>query len=124
LYTAVAVLVLLVHLCWILFVIFGAIWTRHRPLLAALHIGSLLWGIVVEVSPLPCPLTSVEQLAQTRAGIHPYRGSFLVHYLDRIVYPEIPDWLLTSLGIAVCALNLTIYAWRYRRGFRRPPHLP
>lgn len=112
---AAVALVLAVHLVWILFVIFGALFTRNRPALAILHITSLIWGVIVEVSPLPCPLTLSEQFFETRAGIDPYRGGFLLHYLDRIVYPDIPDWLLTLLGIAVCAANLAIYLRRYIR---------
>ena len=53
----VAVLILMVHLAWLALVIFGAFWTRGRPVCSALHILALLWGIVVEVSPWPCPLT-------------------------------------------------------------------
>ena len=58
-----AAIVLILHLAWIFWVIFGALWTRNRPALTAFHIGSLIWGIVVEVTLLPCPLTDAEQLA-------------------------------------------------------------
>ena len=108
-----AAIVLVFHLAWILWVIFGAFWTRNRPALTAFHIGSLIWGIVVEVSPLPCPLTDAEQLLQATAGVNPYHGSFVVHYLDRLVYPNVPESLLVYCGVAVCAFNLLIYVWRY-----------
>ena len=104
-------LALLLHVCWIGFVIFGALWTRNRPVLAALHIASLVWGAIVELSPLPCPLTLLEEYTSR----FPYRGAFVAHYLERLLYPELPEWLLTAVAVAVCAVNLGIYAWRYAR---------
>jgi Protein of Unknown function (DUF2784) len=117
---ALAAVMLTLHLGWILWVIFGAVWTRGRRLLTALHVGSLVWGSVVEIGPWPCPLTLVEQFFETKAGISTYQGGFLVHYLDLVVYPDLPGWLLTAAGVTVCAGNLAIYALRLlRRGVWR-----
>ena len=118
-YDTAAVAMLVLHLAWILWVIFGVLWTRGRPWLAAFHIGSLLWGIAVELSPWPCPLTMAEQFFERSAGIAPYRGSFLLHWLDRIVYPNLSVRLLTICGVAVCVANLAIYllrCWRPSSG--------
>jgi hypothetical protein len=105
--------VLTIHLLWILWVIFGACWTRRRVVLTAFHVLSLVWGIVVELSPLPCPLTMAEQIFEGKAGLEAYRGAFLPHLLDRLVYPNLPDALLVAVGVAVCAVNLGVYVWRY-----------
>ena len=113
-FAVLAALVLLAHLLWILWVIFGWTLTRHRPILTALHILSLVWGIAVEAGPWPCPLTIAEQWFEARAGASPYRGSFIVHYLDALVYPDVPEALLTCIGAAVCILILAIYANRFR----------
>ncbi len=109
---ALASLVLTIHLLWLLWVIFGAFWTRGRILLTAFHILSLIWGIVVELSPLPCPLTMAEQFVEGKVGLEVYRGAFLPHLLDRLVYPNLPEALLVAVGVAVCAVNLGVYAWR------------
>jgi hypothetical protein len=109
----IASVILSVHLLWILWVIFGAFWTRGRIFLTAFHILSLVWGIVVELSPLPCPLTMVEQFFEGKAGAEAYRGAFLPHLLDRLVYPNLPEVLLVAVGVAVCAANLGVYAWRF-----------
>ena len=37
-----------------------------------------------------------------------YRGPFLLHYLDAVVYPNIPPNLLIAGAVAVCVLNLWI----------------
>jgi hypothetical protein len=110
-----AILVLLAHLAWIVLVIFGALWTCGRPVWSALHILALLWGIAVEAGPWPCPLTLAEQFFEARAGLTAYQGSFLLHTLDGIVYPNVPAWVVTIIGVAVCALNLGIYALRLRK---------
>lgn len=116
-YASAAAALLLVHLLWILWVIFGAVWTRNRPLLAGFHIASLVWGIIAELGPWACPLTLAEQFFEAAAGSDPYRGGFVIHHLDAMVYPDIPEALLISLGVAVCGLNLVIYGWRYYRRF-------
>ena len=108
--------VLIIHLLWILWVIFGAFWTRGRPLLSVFHILSLMWGVIVELSPLPCPLTVAEQFFEQKAGAKTYGGgTFLSSLLDRLVYPDLPEALLVSAGVAVCGFNLMLYGWRYRR---------
>lgn len=122
---AIASLVLLAHLAWIVLLIFGALWTRGRPIWSVVHIAALVWGIAVEAGPWPCPLTLAEQYFEARAGITPYHGSFLVHTLDAIVYPNLPDWAVATAGVAVCVLNLAIYArrwflWRRRRSGADP----
>ncbi len=107
------------HLLWLLWVILGAAWTRNRPALAAVHIASLLWGIVVEVGPCPCPLTLVEEYFERGYKIDSYPGGFIIHYLEMLVYPDLPVWLVTLCGVAVCVANLSIYAWRWGK-WRRP----
>jgi hypothetical protein len=110
-----AALVLAIHLLWIMWVICGAFFTRGRPVLTVFHVVSLAWGIIVELSPLPCPLTLTEQFFEQQAGTGSYRGAFVAHYLDRIVYPDIPESVLVIAGVAICVVNLGIYGWRYRQ---------
>jgi hypothetical protein len=112
-------LVVAIHLAWILWVIMGALWTRGRPWLTAFHVASLLWGIIVETCPVDCPFTLAEQTLEAHAGLHPWSasshalsGGFLFHTLDALVYPNVPVALLITCAVAVCALNLGIYAWR------------
>src|SRR5437867_9742955 len=114
-YSALAAAILGLHLLFILWIVFGAAVTRRRPLLRWLHLGSLVWGILIEILPWTCPLTWAENFLETRAGIAPYQGGFLVDYLDALIYTNIPRGLLTGLGGAVCVVNLGIYARRFHR---------
>jgi hypothetical protein len=118
-YRIAAVSVLAVHLIWILWVIFGALWTRGHPWWTGFHLGSLVWGIIVETGPWPCPLTMAEQFFEVRAGGTPYEGSFMQHLLEQIVYPDLPYELLTIAAVIVCGFNLLIYARRGVLAYRR-----
>lgn len=114
-----AILVLTSHLLWIVLLIVGALFTRGRPLWSTLHILALIWGIVVEVGPWPCPLTLAEQYFEAGAGLAAYQGSFLLHTLDALVYPNLPGWLVTVFGVSVCVFNLGVYLWRFRKHLLR-----
>ncbi len=81
-----------------------------RPRLAALHVATLVYGVIIEIFGFWCPLTALEEWLQVRGGVSAYRGPFLVHYLDAVVYPNILPNLLIAGAVAVCVLNLWIYA--------------
>ncbi|SPE23495.1 conserved membrane hypothetical protein [Candidatus Sulfotelmatomonas gaucii] len=117
--TTAAILILLAHLIWIVLVIFGALFTRGRPLWSVLHVLSLIWGVITEAGPWPCPLTLAEQYFEVKAGMAAYQGSFLLHTLDAILYPNTSPWVVTVVGVAVCAINLAIYGWRFRKYLHR-----
>src|SRR6266481_3886292 len=110
LYSALAIFVLILHALFILWVVFGALLTRSHSILRWLHIASLVWGILTELLPWPCPLTLLENWLEARAGVEPYEGGFLLHYLDRLIYPDVSPTVLTVAGVFVCALNLALYA--------------
>jgi len=97
-------------------VLLGWTVTRCRALLRTLHITSLVYAIVIELIPWPpCPLTVAESWLEARAGIEPARGPFLVHVLDAIVYPDLPEWLVVGCGVFSCVTILSVYLRRYSR---------
>jgi hypothetical protein len=109
-----AALVLILHLLFIGWVLLGWVLTRRRPWLRWAHIVSLLYGIVIETGPWPCPLTLAENYFLERAGIAPYREPFLIHYLEAVVYPNVSPALLTWCAVAACGFILAIYVRRFR----------
>src|SRR5438105_12678036 len=115
-YSGLAACVLFLHMLFILWVVFGALLTVSRPILRWLHIVSLVSGILTEVLPWPCPLTVLENWLEAKAGVQPYEGGFLLHYLDKVVYPDISVTVLTVAGVIICALNLAFYAGQTRIG--------
>jgi len=114
-YSVLAVSVLFVHALFIVWVVFGTLLTRSRPILRWLHIASLVWGTLTELLPWPCPLTVLENWLEAKAGVQPYQGGVLLHYLDKLVYPDISATVLTIAAVIICTLNLAFYArqaWR------------
>lgn len=108
--------VLLLHLLWCGWVLLGWTVTRRRPLLRTLHIASLIYAVIIELIPWPpCPLTVAETWLETRAGIQPAHGPFLVRVLDGIVYPELPEPVVVGCAVMVCVAILAVYVRRYRR---------
>lgn len=39
----------------------------------------------------------------------------LVHVLDVIVYPDLPEWLVVGVAVVVCVAILDVYLTRYLR---------
>jgi hypothetical protein len=108
--------VLLVHLLWCGWVLLGWTVTLGRPRLRALHIGSILYGVVIELVPWPpCPLTVAEMWLEARAGIEPAREPFLERVFDAILYPDLPQWLVVGCAVVVCVAILGVYLRRYLR---------
>lgn len=104
--------VLLAHLAFILFVLFGAmlsIWWRWLP---AVHLPAMAWGVFVELTGRVCPLTPLENSLRRGAGQSGYSDSFIEHYILKVIYPsgltlEV-QWLLASVVVIV---NVAIYGW-------------
>lgn len=96
------------HLAFVAFVIFGGflVWRWPRALFA--HIPALAWGVWVEVSGQICPLTDLENRLRHLAGEAGYGGGFMHHYLLPILYPPgltRPDqWVLAGALIGLNAL--------------------
>lgn len=113
-YFGCAIIILILHLAFIAWVIFGAAVTRGRPLLTGFHILSFIWSLLVEIFPFSCPLTAAENWLESQAGAAPYYGGFLLHYLDLLVYPNLPPILLTVAAVLVVAINVFVYGRRWR----------
>ena len=106
---------LVVHLLFILWVALGAFFSRGRPILRWSHMISLVYAIPLAILEGTCPLTPLENWLRDRAGIPTYMGGFLLHYLDALVYPNVPPLLLTVGTVALCLFNVGVYIARYRR---------
>lgn len=52
----------------------------------------------------------LENWLEAKAGLQPYQGGFLLHYLDKLAYPDISAAVPTVSGVLICVLNLALYA--------------
>lgn len=116
LYSTAAALVLLAHLAFVLFVVFGAALVVRWPRMAWLHLPAALWGVFIELSGRGCPLTMLENLLRLRAGVEGYGESFIEHYVLWLLYPGgLTREVQFVLAGLVAAINLILYAWIWRR---------
>lgn len=116
-YQLLADAVLALHLAIVIFVVGGlafiivgnlrawrwanALWFRLAHLAAIAGVVTESW------LGLACPLTSAEMWLRTQARATTYRGSFIEHWLGRVLYWEAPTWVFTAaysaFGFAVAA---------------------
>ena len=121
-YRLAADLVLVLHVAFVSFVVIGLVlivlgnrlgwrwanawWFRLLHLAAIAYVVAEAWIGVV------CPLTSFEMWLRDNAHEAIYGGSFVEHWLQRLLYYDLPGWVFTSaytvFGVAVAAAW-----WRY-----------
>ena len=116
LYRLLADLVLIVHFAFILFAIFGGLLVLYRFKVIWLHLPALLWGAAIVGLGGICPLTPLENTLRNMAGLQPYSGSFLEHYLLLAIYPPgLTREIQILLAVALIVLNMLVYGivvWR------------
>ena len=112
----VADLVVILHLVWILFLIFGAVLGRRRVWIMRLHLLGLGFAVVLTAAGWICPLTHLEVWLRRQAGGagSGYRGTFVGHLVERLVYVNVPrSWVLV-----VVILIVAVSIWCYRGAMR------
>ncbi|MEO8132450.1 MAG: DUF2784 domain-containing protein [Betaproteobacteria bacterium] len=68
-----------------------------------------------------CPLTSLEIWLRVKAQATTYAGSFIEHWLQRILYYEAPAWVFT-LAYTLFGLAVVAAWWYFPPRFRRRAH--
>ena len=93
----------------------NALWFRLAHLAAIAIVVAESWFGVI------CPLTSFEMWLRAKAGETTYAGSFVEHWLQRILYYEAPPWVFT---VAYSLFGLLVAAswWYFPPKFRRRTH--
>ena len=105
-----AILVLLLHFSFILFVIFGAILILKFKKIIYFHVPAVAWGAYIELSHSICPLTHLENYFLKKAGKEQYSVDFIENYIFKIIYPPALNYeIQTYLGIILIFVNLVIY---------------
>ncbi|MBY0420260.1 MAG: DUF2784 domain-containing protein [Pararheinheimera sp.] len=108
--------ILVVHVLFVCFVVFGLVavylgyflnwlWVRNLSF-RLLHLLAI--GIVVLQSWLGviCPLTIWEMALRKEAGAGTYEGSFIQHWLHQLLFYTAPDWVFILLYSAFGLLVL------------------
>ena len=130
LYRALADLVLVTHVAFVAFVVFGLIlilcggfcgwgWVRN-PWFRAAHLAAI--GLVVLQSwfGIVCPLTILERVLRESAGETTYSETFIAHWLHQVLFFQAPMWVFTvcytlfGLAVVVSWIKFRPRAFRSR----------
>jgi hypothetical protein len=107
------------HLAFVVFVVFGGLLVIWRRWLAWAHVPAAVWGVWIEFAGWMCPLTPLENWFRERGGRPVYASGFVEHYVVPILYPSALSrdlqWLLGGL---VLVINVAIYVTVLRRARR------
>jgi hypothetical protein len=107
------------HFIWILFLFFGAFWGSRKRLVRLIHLSGLALAFLIQAWDGYCPLTHVEIYLRARHDpALAYGGSFLIYYLEKIIYLEVSHTLILIATIILCGINFLFYFNYFRR--RRP----
>ncbi|MGD0884000.1 MAG: DUF2784 domain-containing protein [Thermodesulfovibrionales bacterium] len=109
-YKFAADVVVIVHFLWIVFLICGVfLGRRYRPV-RIIHLAGLSFAVIIELFGWYCPLTHLEVWLRERYGSSSsYSGSFIVHYIEKLVYLELSPALIFVATLAIAACSLYLY---------------
>jgi len=97
------------HLGFIVFVLFGGLFVLRWRWVLFLHVPAAVWGGIVELLGWRCPLTPLEQYFRQMNGLS-YQGEFVEQYILPLVYPVgLTRQMQIFFGISVFVINGVIY---------------
>ena len=102
--------VVVFHLLWIVFLIFGALVGTRIAWMKWLHLGALAYSLALQAFHWVCPLTILELwLRRADDPAAGYAGGFMAHYAQRLVYAPVPATLLFIATLVIVVLTLWAY---------------
>jgi hypothetical protein len=113
-----------VHILALLFIGLGGFLAWRWPKVLFGHVFFAIWGVLVNITPIPCPLTALENYFRHQQGLGDLPGGFNAYYLYGHV---IPRSLLPAVGVLAIAIVLISYVgayqrWRHREHGSTPAH--
>ena len=119
LYKIFADLIVVMHFLWILFMLSGFFLTLKgffnlkffdRWLFRTLHLCGILYVGLLALLREYCPLTILEN--SLRARYNPeltYPGSFIVYYIEKLVYPDVNALIILIPTIFIALVTIVVY---------------
>jgi hypothetical protein len=112
-YNFLADLVVLLHVCFVLFVMLGGFLVLWKSSIALFHIPAVFWAAGIEFLGWICPLTPLENMLRAKGGGTGYATGFVEHYLVPLLYPAVlTRKMQICLGLIVLGVNIALY-WTF-----------
>lgn len=115
-YLLFAEIVFIIHFLWIIFLVFGCIWGRKYKIIKTIHISGLLFAVILQLFGWYCPLTYLESWLRTKySSAYMPADSFIIYYLEKIIYLDISPNIIFILTIALLIITFFIYfrSWSF-----------
>ncbi|MBM7770839.1 hypothetical protein JOD54_001043 [Actinokineospora baliensis] len=111
-----------VHFAALLYIGLGGFLAWKWPKSVFVHVFFAIWGVLVNLTPVPCPLTALENHFRAEQGLGPLPGGFNEYYIYGTL---VPDGLVDL--VAVGALSVLVFSyvgayqlWRNRKNVMVP----
>jgi hypothetical protein len=129
LFALLADLFLVLHVLFVTFVVLGLVlvilggirgwrWVRNL-LFRQAHLVAIAIVVLQAWLGVVCPLTNIEMYFRQRGGNATYSGSFIVHWLEELLYFNAQPWVFaaayTAFGLAVALSWLFVRPLQRRR---------
>ena len=120
--------VLVAHFCIALFIVGGlgvivvGSWRRWRVAgsvgFRVAHFAAIAVVVAESWFGITCPLTTLETWLRARAGVVPYSGGFIQHWLSRLLFYEAPAWAFV-MAYSLFGLLVVASWWCFPSSARR-----
>ena len=109
-----------IHFLWIVFLFLGALWGVKNKIIRVFHLIGLFFAILIQVFGWYCPLTYLEVWLRSRQDpALNYTGSFIIYYVEKIVYLEVSQSIIFLFTVLLCVVNGWFY---FRRKSKTKSH--
>lgn len=137
-YKIIADLIVVIHLFWIVFMVWGFLLTLKasvclyilkrnvenslrffdRYIFRTAHLGGIVFVALLVLLNTYCPLTIAENLLLRRYNPSlTYPGSFIIHYVEKIVYPDVDPSILYTATLIVALFTLIMFILKPPKAF-------
>jgi hypothetical protein len=127
-YRVLADTLMVLHFGFVLFMLLGFVLTVRglwRPrffdrwIFRTVHLAGILYVGSLAARQALCPLTIWEyQLRRQADPTADFPGSFIIHWVERLLYPDVPLIALIIPTLIIAIFTLVMYIWRPPRKVR------
>lgn len=118
-YKVLADIIVVVHFVWILFMLLGFILTLssffYRRffdmwLFRTLHLFGIVYVGLLAILREYCPLTILENILRQKYNPElRYPGSFITHYIEKLVYPDVNPLIILTPTLFIALFTAVVF---------------
>jgi hypothetical protein len=102
---ALADVVMVVHGALLLFFVVGAFLAWRWPKLIWVHLGIVVWNLVIVLVDFGCPVTTTEKFFRRQGAESVYTGGYIQHYLNGRLWPDGASPIVEKVGFVVVVIG-------------------